>query len=298
MIIYWCKNKSKKSLQVKLIENYSKNIQNLSPTNYTSNSNLDLSSEIEEYIPDNKSENYSFLSNDSDLMNHININNNDYCFHYQSSFLNSENNINSNSNLNLNEYYLKFNSQNFSNLNIEIQKQIIINLFEKKKENLFENIVSLINLCKDNHIIFNIIYEKIKFYVIDIMKSKENLEILRQLLEIISVEDKINLIYSIVKKSNELLLDKRGYKILLFLISFQKINIINIILYFILQKFILYCGNPFSSEVIKALYGLGEKFISSQLNIQLIENLNEISKLSYGMNIIIEAKKYINIEIL
>ena len=286
MIIYWCKNKSKKSLQVKLIENY------------TSNSNLDLSSEIEEYIPDNKSENYSFLSNDSDLMNHININNNDYCFHYQSSFLNSENNINSNSNLNLNEYYLKFNSQNFSNLNIEIQKQIIINLFEKKKENLFENIVSLINLCKDNHIIFNIIYEKIKFYVIDIMKSKENLEILRKLLEIISVEDKINLIYSIVKKSNELLLDKRGYKILLFLISFQKINIINIILYFILQKFILYCGNPFSSEVIKALYGLGEKFISSQLNIQLIENLNEISKLSYGMNIIIEAKKYINIEIL
>ena len=298
MIIYWCKNKSKKSLQVKLIENYSKNIQNLSPTNYTSNSNLDLSSEIEEYIPDNKSENYSFLSNDFDLMNHININNNDYCFHYQSSFLNSENNINSNSNLNLNEYYLKFNSQNFSNLNIEIQKQIIINLFEKKKENLFENIVSLINLCKDNHIIFNIIYEKIKFYVIDIMKSKENLEILRKLLEIISVEDKINLIYSIVKKSNELLLDKRGYKILLFLISFQKINIINIILYFILQKFILYCGNPFSSEVIKALYGLGEKFISSQLNIQLIENLNEISKLSYGMNIIIEAKKYINIEIL
>ena len=298
MIIYWCKNKSKKSLQVKLIENYSKNIQNLSPTNYTSNSNLDLSSEIEEYIPDNKSENYSFLSNDSDLMNHININNNDYCFHYQSSFLNSENNINSNSNLNLNEYYLKFNSQNFSNLNIEIQKQIIINLFEKKKENLFENIVSLINLCKDNHIIFNIIYEKIKFYVIDIMKSKENLEILRKLLEIISVEDKINLIYSIVKKSNELLLDKRGYKILLFLISFQKINIINIILYFILQKFILYCGNPFSSEVIKALYGLGEKFISSQLNIQLIENLNEISKLSYGMNIIIEAKKYINVEIL
>ena len=298
MIIYWCKNKSKKSLQVKLIENYSKNIQNLSPTNYTSNSNLDLSSEIEEYIPDNKSENYSFLSNDSDLMNHININNNDYCFHYQSSFLNSENNINSNSNLNLNEYYLKFNSQNFSNLNIEIQKQIIINLFEKKKENLFENIVSLINLCKDNHIIFNIIYEKIKFYVIDIMKSKENLEILRKLLEIISVEDKINLIYSIVKKSNELLLDKRGYKILLFLISFQKISIINIILYFILQKFILYCGNPFSSEVIKALYGLGEKFISSQLNIQLIENLNEISKLSYGMNIIIEAKKYINIEII
>ena len=298
MIIYWCKNKSKKSLQVKLIENYSKNIQNLSPTNYTSNSNLDLSSEIEEYIPDNKSENYSFLSNDSDLMNHININNNDYCFHYQSSFLNSENNINSNSNLNLNEYYLKFNSQNFSNLNIEIQKQIIINLFEKKKENLFENIVNLINLCKDNNIIFNIIYDKIKFYVIDIMKSKENLEILRKLLEIISVDDKINLIYSIVKKSNELLLDKRGYKILLFLISFQKINIINIILYFILQKFILYCGNPFSSEVIKALYGLGEKFISSQLNIQLIENLNEISKLSYGMNIIIEAKKYINIEIL
>ena len=298
MIIYWCKNKSKKSRQVKLIENnsQSKTLINLSPTNYTSVSNLDLSSEIEEYIPDNKSQNYSFLSDDSDLMDHIILNNEDYCFHYQTSFLNNQNDINSN--LNLNENNMKLNFKNFSYLNIEIKKQIIISLFDKRKDYLFENIITLINLCKDDNNLFNLIYEKIKFHIIDIMKSNKNLEIFRKLFEIISIEDKINLIYLIVKNSNELLLDSRGYKILLLLISFQKINIINIILYFILQNFIIYCGNPFSSEVIKALYALGEKFISSQLNLQLFQNLNEISKLSYGMNIIIEAKKYINHEIL
>ncbi len=298
MIIYWCKNKSKKNRPVKLKENNSKIVQNLSPTNYTSISNLDLSSEIEEYIPDNKIQNYSFLSDDSDLMNNMIYKNDDYCLNCQSSFLNNQNDINSNSNLNLTENSIKFNFQNFSTLNIEIKKQIIINLFDKKKEFLFDNILTLINLCKDDNNLFNIIYEKIKLYIIDIMKSKENVKILRKLFEIISYEDKINLIYLIVKNSKELLLDRIGHKILLLLISFQKINIINIILYFILQNFILYCGNPFSSEVIIALYRLGEKFISSQLNLQLLQNLNKISKLSYGMNIIIEANKYINHEIL
>ena len=298
MIIYWCKNKSKKNRPVKLKENNSKIVQNLSPTNYTSISNLDLSSEIEEYIPDNKIQNYSFLSDDSDLMNNMIYKNDDYCLNCQSSFLNNQNDINSNSNLNLTENSMKFNFQNFSTLNIEIKKQIIINLFDKKKEFLFDNILTLINLCKDDNNLFNIIYEKIKLYIIDIMKSKENVKILRKLFEIISYEDKINLIYLIVKNSKELLLDRIGHKILLLLISFQKINIINIILYFILQNFILYCGNPFSSEVIIALYRLGEKFISSQLNLQLLQNLNKISKLSYGMNIIIEANKYINHEIL
>ena len=122
MIIYWCKNKSKKSRQVKLIENnsQSKTLINLSPTNYTSVSNLDLSSEIEEYIPDNKSQNYSFLSDDSDLMDHIILNNDDYCFHYQTSFLNNQNDI-INSNLNLNENNMKLNFKNFSYLNIEIK---------------------------------------------------------------------------------------------------------------------------------------------------------------------------------
>ena len=298
MIIYWCKNKSKKNRPVKLKENNSKIVQNLSPTNYTSVSGLDLSSEIEEYIPDNKIQNYSFLSDDSDLMNNMIYKNDDYCLNCQSSFLNNQNDINSNSNLNLTENSIKFNFQNFSTLNVEIKKQIIIHLFDKKKEFLFDNILTLINLCKDDNNLFNIIYEKIKLYIIDIMKSKENVKILRKLFEIISYEDKINLIYLIVKNSKELLLDRIGHKILLLLISFQKINIINIILYFILQNFILYCGNPFSSEVIIALYRLGEKFISSQLNLQLLQNLNKISKLSYGMNIIIEANKYINHEIL
>ena len=168
---------------------------------------------------------------------------------------------------------------------------------KKKKGNLYKNILSLINLCRNDNFIFNLIFKKISFSIIDIMKSKENLEIIVKLFEIISYEEKLKLIYSIVKKTNELLLDKRGYKILILLISLQKIKIINIILYFILQNFILYCGNPFSSEVIKALYELGEKYISSQLNTQLIQNVNIISKLAYGINIIIIAKKYNHNEI-
>ena len=85
MIIYWCKNKSKKNRPVKLKENNSKIVQNLSPTNYTSISNLDLSSEIEEYIPDNKIQNYSFLSDDSDLIENMIYKNEDYCLNCQSS---------------------------------------------------------------------------------------------------------------------------------------------------------------------------------------------------------------------
>ena len=50
----------------------------------------------------------------------------------------------------------------------------------------------------------------------DIIKSQKNLEMINKIFEILSFEDKTNLIYKILKKTNELLIDGRGYKILLF----------------------------------------------------------------------------------
>ena len=50
----------------------------------------------------------------------------------------------------------------------------------------------------------------------DIIKSQKNLEIINKLFEILSFEDKTNLIYKILKKTNELLIDERGYKIIFF----------------------------------------------------------------------------------
>ncbi len=285
MIIYWCRNKSKKTHQVKVIENNYKLKQNLTPTNISSVSNLNVSYGIEEFISDYKSQNYSFLSEDSDIINDIKIDNNNSYLRCEQSFKNEFNLFDESKEF-------KINFENFKSLDMENKAKFIGNMFEKKNECLYQNILHIVNLCKNDNRIYSLFIEKITFYIMDIIKSQKNLEIINKLFEILSFEDKTNLIYKILKKTNELLIDGRGYKILLLLISFQKMQINNIILYFILQKFIFYCGNPFSSEVIKALYELGEKYISSQLNTQLIKNVNEISKLTYGINIIIIAKKY------
>lgn len=285
MIIYWCRNKFKKTHQVKVIENNYKVKQNLTPTNMSSVSNLNVSCGIEEFISDYKSQNYSFLSEDSDIINDIKIDNNN-------SYLRCEQSFNNEFNIFDESKEFKLNFENFKSLDMENKAKFIGNMFEKKNDFLYQNISYIVNLCKNDNRIYSLFIEKITFYIMDIIKSQKNLEIINKLFEILSFEDKTNLIYKILKKTNELLIDERGYKILLLLISFQKMQINNIILYFILQNFIFYCGNPFSSEVIKALYGIGEIYICTELNSQLVKNINEISKLSYGMNIIVEAQKH------
>ena len=293
MIIYWCKNKTKKKNEIKQINTPPKHINKNCASLLNSFSNIDFISEFNELTSNNKSMNYSFLSEEPEFIKNS-FNNENFCLHSEkTSLFFKEYSLY----YHPNETIVQFTYENFQSLNQE-EKIILINeIFKKKKGNLYKNILSLINLCRNDNFIFNLIFKKISLSIIDIMKSKENLEIIEKLFEIISCEEKLKLIYSIVKKTNELLLDERGYKILILLISLQKIKIINIILYFILQNFILYCGNPFSSEVIKALYELGEKYISSQLNTQLIQNVNIISKLAYGINIIIIAKKYNHNEI-
>ena len=59
---------------------------------------------------------------------------------------------------------------------------------KNKKGNLYKNIFSLINLCRNNNFIFNLIFKKISFSIIAIMISK--VEIIEKLFEIISCEEK------------------------------------------------------------------------------------------------------------
>ena len=275
MIIYWWKNLAKKSNQKnqRPIKFKSMNemtyvfpisLQDFQPLNQ----NLSLSIE-DNFLLNNKSEKSSFLSENSFLIEEIN-----------------ENDLTIEDKKNL------ISKDNFKELDYDEKKELICNIFQDEKD-LLLNILSIINLCKTDEELFNLIFQKINSNIIRFVKDEENLVLFNKLFEIISFDKKSDLINKILKRTNELILDEKGHKLVLLLISFNEIRIINIILYFILQKFKFYCCNPFSSQIIIALYEKGVEYISKQLNVELIQNLNEISKFSYGKQIINEAKKYI-----
>lgn len=278
MIVYWWKNLAKKSNQKN--ENLPK-FKSMNEMTYVSPifpendnfQNKNLSLPLEDNILSNKNdEESSFLSEDSFFIDDENDKNED-------NFIRKEKNSN-------------FPQDNFKNLDYYEKKQLISNIFEQK-DNLFLNILSLFNLCERDEDLFNFILEKINSNILlEFLKSKENILIFNKLFQRISSENKSYLINKILKKTNELIPDESGHRIILLLISFNEIRIINVVLYFILQKFLFYCNNPFSSKIIIALYSTGAKYISNQLNEELIQNLNEISQLSYGISIINEAKKH------
>ena len=271
MIIYWWKNLAKKSSQKDQRPTKFKSMNEMTYVSPFSlqdfqplNQNLSLSIE-DNFLLINKSE--SFLS--------------------ENSFLIEENN-----DLTIKNKKNLISKDNFKELDYNEKKELICNIFQEEKD-LLLNILSIINLCKTDEELFNLIFQKINSNIIRFVKDEENLVLFNKLFEVISFEKKSNLINKILKRTNELILDEKGHKLVLLLISFNEIRIINIILYFILQKFKFYCSNPFSSQIIIALYEKGVEYISKQLNVELIQNLNEISKFSYGKQIINEAKKYI-----
>ena len=278
MIIFWWKNQAKKSNQMKtnqvkfksMTEMRSVSLQNFElPIK-----NLTLSFGERSFIRNQENEE-SFLSEDS-------------------FFIDEENNKNGNINQNNNSFnifssIISFTKKNFKELSFDIKSKFINRIFE---QNLYKNILKIISLCENDEKLIDIIVKKISSNINQFIKSEYNLLIFTKLFEHISLKNKSKIINKILKKTNEHILDEKGYKIILLLISFNKITIINIILYFILQKFIVYCNNPFSSQVIIALYASGAGYPSKQLNEKLIQNFNEISKFYYGMKIINEAKKY------
>ncbi len=271
MIIYWWKNLAKKSSQKAQRPTKFKSMNEMTYVSPFSlqdfqplNQNLSLSIE-DNFLLNNKSE--SFLS--------------------ENSFLIEENN-----DLTIKNKKNLISKDNFKELDYNEKKELICNIFQDEKD-LLLNILSIINLCKTDEELFNLIFQKINSNIIRFVKDEENLVLFNKLFEVISSDKKSDLINKILKRTNEFILDEKGHKIVLLLISFNEIRIINIILYFILQKFKFYCSNPFSSQIIIALYEKGLEYISKQLNVELIQNLNEISKFSYGKQIINEAKKYI-----
>ena len=278
MIVYWWRNQAKKSNtinqnQVKfksMTEMRSIYLQNFE----SPNKHLNLSIGDRSLIR-NQEQEESFLSEDSFFIDEKKNNNENITISHSSS-----DNFSS---------IIFFSKQNFNDLSFDKKSKLINKIFE---QNIYKNILKIISFCENEEKLFDIIVQKISSNINQFIKSEYNLLIFTKLFENISFKNKSKLINKILKKTNEHILDEKGYKIILLLISFNKITIINIILYFILQKFIVYCNNPFSSQVIIALYASGAGYPSKQLNEKLIQNFNEISKFYYGMKIINEAKKY------
>ena len=278
MIVYWWRNQAKKSNtinqnQVKfksMTEMRSIYLQNFE----SPNKHLNLSIGDRSLIR-NQEQEESFLSEDSFFIDEKKNNNEKITISHSSS-----DNFSS---------IIFFSKQNFNDLSFDKKSKLINKIFE---QNIYKNILKIISFCENEEKLFDIIVQKISSNINQFIKSEYNLLIFTKLFEHISLKNKSKMINKILKKTNEHILDEKGYKIILLLISFNKITIINIILYFILQKFIVYCNNPFSSQVIIALYASGAGYPSKQLNEKLIQNFNEISKFYYGMKIINEAKKY------
>jgi hypothetical protein len=278
MIVYWWRNQAKKSNtinqnQVKfksMTEMRSIYLQNFE----SPNKHLTLSIDDRSLIR-NQEQEESFLSEDSFFIDEKKNNNEKITISHSSS-----DNFSS---------IIFFSKQNFNDLSFDKKSKLINKIFE---QNIYKNILKIISFCENEEKLFDIIVQKISSNINQFIKSEYNLLIFTKLFEHISLKNKSKIINKILKKTNEHILDEKGYKIILLLISFNKITIINIILYFILQKFIVYCNNPFSSQVIIALYASGAGYPSKQLNEKLIQNFNEISKFYYGMKIINEAKKY------
>ena len=278
MIVYWWRNQAKKSNtinqnQVKfksMTEMRSIYLQNFE----SPNKHLTLSIDDRSLIR-NQEQEESFLSEDS--------------FFIDEKKNNNESITKNNNSFNIFSSIISFTKKNFKELSFDIKSKFINRIFE---QNLYKNILKIISLCENDEKLIDIIVKKISSNINQFIKSEYNLLIFTKLFEHISLKNKSKIINKILKKTNEHILDEKGYKIILLLISFNKITIINIILYFILQKFIVYCNNPFSSQVIIALYASGAGYPSKQLNEKLIQNFNEISKFYYGMKIINEAKKY------
>ena len=278
MIVYWWRNQAKKSNtinqnQVKfksMTEMRSIYLQNFE----SPNKHLNLSIGDRSLIR-NQEQEESFLSEDSFFIDEKKNNNENITISHSSS-----DNFSS---------IIFFSKQNFNDLSFDKKSKLINKIFE---QNIYKNILKIISFCENEEKLFDIIVQKISSNINQFIKSEYNLLIFTKLFEHISLKNKSKIINKILKKTNEHILDEKGYKIILLLISFNKITIINIILYFILQKFIVYCNNPFSSQVIIALYASGAGYPSKQLNEKLIQNFNEISKFYYGMKIINEAKKY------
>ena len=175
------------------------------------------------------------------------------------------------------------------------EKEIDENNIKKEIENFFsenclikeEKILQFFNLCQ-NESLKEFFFQKIIFHLVDLFNNNKN--IYEKIYMMITEDQRKIFINEIIKKTPQLIINKNGYKALLFLISFKKENIINQIINSISQNFLFYCLNNYSSEIICILLSTGINF--SNIKNQIKENLDFISQNENGMKIIQISRKF------
>jgi len=110
------------------------------------------------------------------------------------------------------------------------------------------------------------IYNKDKYNDEIIYSNNENINL--KIYKTLPIEEKKIFIN---KNSKFLLLSQIGSEFLINIIYSERLEIINIILYLIIEKFSLYKNNNFTKNIIKALYTSNNYFILKNL---LLSNIN------------------------
>ena len=280
MIVYWCKNNTQSTNKKNKIEE-TKTLIYPFPDLDTS-LNKSNSFDFDE-LNNSSNLNYSFIEEDSssviDIFNEIENNN----FSDTKSISTDENKIrienmlinvlSSNEDNKLNEKQIFNEIENVFSGNISLNEQKIFNLF---------------HLCKEKQNLKELLFQKVILNIVTLINN--NKHFYENLFMIISEEEREILINEIIKNIPQLIINKNGYEVILFLISFRKVNIMNNIIYFISQNFVFYCLNDYSSEIICLLLSTGINF--SNIKNQLKENLDFISQNENGMKIIEISRKF------
>ena len=263
MIVYWTKNEIKNEVKNNIIET-------IIYPNSKVNSILNNSDSMEFYeLNESSNDNTSFLNDDSDFIFDIckEIDNNNI----------SETRINSND-----EIKIEIDNKN------KIALQINLDLSNNKPNG--DKIVELFNLYHEKNTFHEFLFNHLILNIINIINN--NSDILKKLFGILSKEEKEILTNEILKNTQELIINENGYFSLLFLINLGKIYIINSILYFILQNFILYCINDYSSKIIIKILSMGLYFSRNCIIQKIKENYDIICMFKNGINILKNLEKY------
>ena len=282
MIVYWCKNNTQSTNKKNKIEE-TKTLIYPFPDLDTS-LNKSNSFDFDE-LKDSSNQNYSFIEEDSssviDIFNEIENNN----FSDTKSISTDENKIrienmlinvlSSNEDNKLNEKQIFNEIENVFSGNISLNEQKIFNLF---------------HLCKEKQNLKELLFQKVILNIVTLINN--NKHFYENLFMIISEEEREILINEIIKNIPQLIINKNGYEVILFLISFRKVNIMNNIIYFISQNFVFYCLNDYSSEIICSILSTGMYFSINYLSEQIKKNFELICKNKNGIKIIEIAQKF------
>ena len=282
MIVYWCKNNTQSTNKKNKIEE-TKTLIYPFPDLDTS-LNKSNSFDFDE-LNNSSNQNYSFIEEDSssviDIFNEIENNN----FSDTKSISTDENKIrienmlinvlSSNEDNKLNEKQIFNEIENVFSGNISLNEQKIFNLF---------------HLCKEKQNLKELLFQKVILNIVTLINN--NKHFYENLFMIISEEEREILINEIIKNIPQLIINKNGYEVILFLISFRKVNIMNNIIYFISQNFVFYCLNDYSSEIICSILSTGMYFSINFLSEQIKKNFELICKNKNGIKIIEMAQKF------